>query len=231
MKSKLVQSEKMVESLTQQIDDELAKSSELVRELSAVKTSLDEVRAALVLSEAREQDMSQRYMKVKEDSEAAEKRRLRLIKQHLFKRKASASNVLAEDGKEAEIVDKESQSLDSINVEVSRTEVERELEIKFKEVEEMENSIRGEREAMRAQLEESRATLSSERKRMLEREKQLLGEVGLFFLSAISLSKCTCVHLPFENSSLCEFSCNGVVHDVGWQLYDSPIHMVKVMIE
>jgi len=182
MKSKLVQSEKMVESLTQQIDDELAKSSEVVRELSAVKTSLEEVKGALVLSEAREQDMSSRYMKVREDSEKAEKRRLQQIKHHLFKRKVSAEQVLEEDGKKVAVVDvEESQSLGSINVEVSSIEVERELEIKFKEVEEMENSIRGEREAMRAQLEDSRATLSSERKRMVERERQLLSEVRLFF--------------------------------------------------
>jgi hypothetical protein len=182
MKSKLVQSEKMVESLTQQIDDELAKSSEVVRELSAVKTSLEEVKGALVLSEAREQDMSSRYMKVREDSEKAEKRRLQQIKHHLFKRKVSAEQVLEEDGKKVAVVDvEESQSLGSINVEVSSIEVERELEIKFKEVEEMENSIRGEREAMRAQLEDSRATLSSERKRMVERERLLLSEVRFFF--------------------------------------------------
>lgn len=60
VQSKLVHSEKMVASLTRQLDDELAKSGELMRELSGIKNSLDEVKSALVLSEARELDMTQR---------------------------------------------------------------------------------------------------------------------------------------------------------------------------
>lgn len=133
-----------------------------------------------------------RYMKAKENAEMLEQRRLQQFREHLHRLKASSGNIAAEEAAK-EAIGGKLQNLDSINVAASSSEVEKELETRFREVEELESSMRGEKEAMRCQLEESRATLTNERKRMVEREQQLLSEVGC------------CTRVCQCNANLCPF--------------------------